>query len=99
VSPLVLRISARAVSAERVGPAISVRLLSGLFSSGMFTLPAPLEGRAGGQRVPRRPLKRPATIPIYRKAIDSQAVLCTTCLLVVRCCACRDQLRMNRGGR
>jgi hypothetical protein len=44
VARLVLRISARAVSAERVGPAISVGLLSGLFSSGMFTLPAPLRG-------------------------------------------------------
>ena len=43
----VQRISARAVSAERVGPAISVGLLSGLFSSGMFTLPAPLRGAPG----------------------------------------------------
>jgi hypothetical protein len=39
-----LRIRACAVSAERVGPASSVGLLSGLFSSGMFTLPAPLRG-------------------------------------------------------
>jgi hypothetical protein len=42
VARLVLRTRARAVSAERVGPAISLGLLSGLFSSGMFTLPAPL---------------------------------------------------------
>ena len=44
VARLVLRIRACAVSAERVGPASSVGLLSGLFSSGMFTLPAPLRG-------------------------------------------------------
>jgi hypothetical protein len=48
VARLVLRIRARAVSAERIGPAISLGLLSSLFSSGLFTLPAPLEGRQSG---------------------------------------------------
>src|SRR5260370_757209 len=38
VARLILRISTRAVSAERVGPAISVGLLSGLFSSGLYHL-------------------------------------------------------------
>jgi hypothetical protein len=48
-----LRISARAVSAERVGPAIVVGLLSGLLSSGMFTFPALAEG-AGTHRLAAR---------------------------------------------
>jgi hypothetical protein len=59
VARLVLRIRARAVSAERVGPAISVETLSGLFSSGMFTLPAPAEGR---------PSRLPAQHPSQPKA-------------------------------
>jgi len=40
VACLVLRISSRAGSAERVTPAIAGDRLSALFSSGMFTLPA-----------------------------------------------------------
>jgi hypothetical protein len=46
VARLVLRIRARAVSAERVAPVISVERVSTLFSSGMFTLPA--RSRAAG---------------------------------------------------
>lgn len=40
VARLVLRIRARAVSAERVAPVISVERVSAFVSSGMFTLPA-----------------------------------------------------------
>jgi hypothetical protein len=46
VARLVLRIRARAVSAERVAPVISGERVSTLFSSGMFTLPA--QSRAAG---------------------------------------------------
>jgi hypothetical protein len=59
VARLVLRISTRAVSVERVAPAISVEILSGLLPSGMSTRPALAEGRRS--RLPALRCRRQST--------------------------------------